>query len=89
MGQLKEKWGGGDKYDSVITLLNTIFIADNKAYKEQRIERIMNNINIPEQAKSNVNEFKNYFKEIDVMNLRGLEILDVIDIQAYITPQQL
>jgi hypothetical protein len=50
----------------------------------------MNNINIPEQAKSNVNEFKNYFKEIDVMNLRGVELLDFIDIkQYYIQKEQL
>ena len=49
----------------------------------------MNNINIPEQAKSNVNEFKNYFKEIDGMDLRGLEILDFIDIKAYFeTPKK-
>ena len=48
----------------------------------------MNNINIPEQAKSNVNEFKNYFKEIDVMNLRGVELLDFIDIKAYFAPPQ-
>jgi hypothetical protein len=74
------------EYEEVITLLNTIFKADNEAYKKQRIERIMSII--PNNAKSNVNEFHEYFKERNGMDLRGLKLLDFIDIKAYFAPPQ-
>ena len=69
------------EYKEVITLLNTIFKADNEAYKKQRIERIM--YIIPEPARLNVNNFKIYFKMLNGMNLRGVELLDFIDIEQY------
>ena len=79
MGQLLEKWGGGDKYDSVKKLLAEIFPKDGQ---KERIKRIMSNI--PVHAKLNVKEFKNYFAESKKFEMQGVfDSQDILDIDLY------